>query len=823
MSPRDEAEYVRARGARGAQAVRRRAPNLHAESAEELSSRRYTPPRMAVVGGASRRSRLSQSHGLVYEEISEPDSGHVPVGDHLRKSSMFMRGNEELVEQNAEPYWREQMASNSEREEERVDEQEPEESGRSLPISFSRLRRGGRASNSGPQYVRSRRVPLRAPSSQQEESFEEELLVDDDRVLRRRTVAPGRLLQANEHYAEDEPRRAVRRSRQEQIVVDERGEDGHELQEGNEEELDVDEEEIEEQQEERKPKGLQLRLPIPSRKLSERTGLREGGIGGSSLGTLSTSTRSLSARSLSSPHAGMIVGAGVGSGVGGPSRKGSRPSYLTPGSRCDSYLDASPLEESALNRGRGHGPRQPRQAHSSAELGLGDEPAEGEEEPESALTQLRSIGGGSGRGGRARPLRRSQGLLVAVPAGSPGSTGRLSREDLLSPAGTIAEDAEDLSNQNPEQPMYTWPRSRGHPSSLAYQERKRSSPLSRAQPIAGLGGQDTFEPEEVDAQGEFELVRDAEENVENYRVHGSASRPTRVSSQRRALCNSPSVDSVQKFGTDENPADAPEEAIANRDPNGVRVGGPIETQGERSCTRTSAASSGRGTRVSRSAAADGEFKFEEVGEGGEAAAEGELVSLSSGGRSGGGRGAHQTKASQRSRGAMPDVEVEGDGEGEEAVELPQLVEGGGGAEGEGECGPLEQTTGGEESTQESEQASPPATARSVDSGYGPPRKPQAPQQQTHSPRHELSAGAHKRSTAAIESEQAGNRAVTGGKWSSAVGGEGVCVGVLASSATDERFSQAGEQLDDLEKPSNTRCRNLLLPDSTFIQIIFLFR
>ena len=80
--------------------------------------------------------------------------------------------------------------------------------------------------------------------------------------------------------------------------------------------------------------------PVPTRKLSERMLLREGGGGGSSLGTLSASTRSLSARSLSSVHQydGMIVGTGVGSRVGGPARKYSRSSSKasvshTPGTR----------------------------------------------------------------------------------------------------------------------------------------------------------------------------------------------------------------------------------------------------------------------------------------------------------------------------------------------------------------------------------------------------------------------------------------------------------------------------------------------------------
>lgn len=74
--------------------------------------------------------------------------------------------------------------------------------------------------------------------------------------------------------------------------MDERGDDGHEFRKGNEEELG-DEEEMKAQQEERRPKG---RLPVPSRKLSERTGLRESGGRGSSMGTLSARPRSLSAR-----------------------------------------------------------------------------------------------------------------------------------------------------------------------------------------------------------------------------------------------------------------------------------------------------------------------------------------------------------------------------------------------------------------------------------------------------------------------------------------------------------------------------------------------
>ena len=93
---------------------------------------------------------------------------------------------------------------------------------------------------------------------------------------------------------------------------------------------------------------------VPTRKLSDRMGLRKGGGGGSSLGTLSASTLSLSARSLSSAHqyGGMIMGTGVGSRVNGPAHKGSGSSSkasvsLIPGSRCD------PLEEGAMHRGRG--------------------------------------------------------------------------------------------------------------------------------------------------------------------------------------------------------------------------------------------------------------------------------------------------------------------------------------------------------------------------------------------------------------------------------------------------------------------------------------
>ena len=168
---------------------------------------------------------------------------------------------------------------------------------------------------------------------------------------------------------------------------------------------------------------------VPTRKLSDRMGLRKGGGGGSSLGTLSADTCSLSARNLSSAHqyGGMIVGTGVGSRVGGPARKGSRSSSkasvsLTPGIRCD------PLEEGALDIGRGHGPRQ---AHSQTKFGLGDEPAEGEEEErDTALAQRSLMGGGGGgrRGGMARPLRNSQGLLMAVPANSLSSLWRLFRE-----------------------------------------------------------------------------------------------------------------------------------------------------------------------------------------------------------------------------------------------------------------------------------------------------------------------------------------------------------------------------------------------------------
>lgn len=653
--------------------------------------------------------------------------------------------------------------------------------------------------------------------------------MDEGRVVQRgavpvRAVPSRRLRRANNERFAESARRPSRRSRTEQqIVVADAGEEGHELQpDDNDEEYDEEMGAQEEGERDPRQRGPQRRLLTPSRKLSDRSGLRQRE-SGSSIGTLSLSTRSLN-----SPQGVRMVA--MGPGRSRPSSKASLT--LSPGSRAgSSYLNT--LEED----NRESGPRPLRHAHSSSAADLEDESAAAAGEGDESM-RLRPLSVGGGRGGRARPLRRSQGLLVAASGGT-GSIGspsvRISREEMLSPAGAIAEDEE--YTQDPRQSQHTahtWPRQGGRgqrpSSSVSTGARQRSSTSPRIQLLEGAAnGEDMLEAEDVDQyEDEYEekkaLEDGANEERQQYRrargpgaaaAQSRTSPATREQQQRNAR-----VKSVRESGTNEDVPDAFDDMADEtiyQDPSftsgqtGNRIGG-------RRPTRTSGTTRARGPRVG-----DGDIEMQGSG-GGEDRDNGDLVSLSSGGQSGRG-------ASRRSRGA-----VAGDVDGAAAVQVavPQFVEGGGGGA-DGEWGALlEHTAGGEgeESAQESElAASPPATARSADSGYGPTRRPQPSpvHQKKQSPGDELGAGAGGRFENSTMSQEelhfAGIRADT--KWSglaaqqqlnelhglsSGESGGVSSVGVLARSATDERYSQAGEQLDESEDQSisNSRYRIFLV-------------